>query len=128
MVCFDILLGVPLGTARQTLGNQLRLERICKNFSADSLGSFEKNGYRFFRLIACDKDAVGILRDVPSPFFCIWVRSLRTGTYLYSNFQATAKSIVPPREPVLLQDVYWSATKLEKCHIATAVRTVELPT
>jgi hypothetical protein len=121
MVCFDILLAVPIGTKRQTLGNLMRMDHIQKNYSTDVLGCFELNGYLLIRVAACDSDAVGILQDVPCPFFCVQVKLLRTDRLLYRNFKATGDSKRPPRDLTVLKDVYWSATKLEKCHSPTSM-------
>lgn len=116
MVCFDILLAVPIQTKRQTLGNCLRLDHIRKHYSADSLGFQTIGRYMFFRLAVCDTDAVGVLRDLPCPFFCVWVKFLRSDTLLYSYTKATGSRIVPPRDSKLLKDMYWSAAKLERCY------------
>jgi hypothetical protein len=121
MVCFDIVLAFPLGTKQQTLGNVMRMDHIQENYVADVVGCFELNGYLVFRLAACDKDAVGILRDLPCPFFCLQVKLLRTDRILYRNFKATGDSKRPPRDSTILKDVYWSATNLEKCHTPNSI-------
>ena len=117
MTCFEILFAFPISEFdRKNLGNRLRLEHLRKHYSADQIHIYDKNGFSFFQYSVCDEDAVGFLRDVPFPVFCVWIKLLRSDTLFYSCFKATQKYVIPPRFPKVFKDVYWAATKLEKGH------------
>jgi hypothetical protein len=122
MTCFDILLAFPVShLERQNIGNRQRLDHLRKHSCADEIHAYNKNGFTFLRYAVCDKDAIGLLRDLPFPVFCVWIKLLRTDTFFYSYFKATGTYVIPPRSPKLLKDVYWAASKLEKGHFQTGV-------
>lgn len=115
MTCFEVLLAFPISSLyRQNLGNRLRLDHLRKHCSMDLISMYTKNGYTFYHCFICDTDAVRLLRDVPFPVFCVWIKFLRTNQFLYSCYKATHHYVLPPRFPTLLKDIYWYATKLEK--------------
>lgn len=121
MTCFDILFAFPVSGERQNVGNRIRLEHLRKYYSADEIQAYNKNGFTFLRYAVCDRDAVGFLRDVPFPVFCVWIKFLRNDSFFYSCFKATRSYVTPPRFPKVLKDVYWAASQLEKGHFQTGV-------
>jgi hypothetical protein len=115
MVCFDITLAYPSDiTYRIRVSQEKHLEHLRRNHSADSLGSFKKDGIVYTRFAVCDEDAVGLLRDIPHPVYCVSIQILRTKSVLYSFWKVTQQFVIPPRNNTLLKDVYWSASQLER--------------
>ena len=116
MVCFDITLAYTSSQNYRTrVTQERRLEHLRKHYNADSIGTpLEKNGILYRRFALCDEDAVGFLRDIPEPVYCIQIKILRTESLFYSFWKATNIAVTPPRKHKLLKDVYWSASQLER--------------
>jgi hypothetical protein len=115
MVCFDITLAYPSDTPYKARGTQEKhLEHLRRNHNADSLGSSKEDGFVYTRFAVCDEDAVGLLRDIPHPVYCVSIKILRTDIVLYSCWKVTQQYVIPPRKCTLLKDVYWSASQLER--------------
>jgi hypothetical protein len=115
MVCFDILLAYPSDIQyKSRITQEQRLEHLRRYHNADNLGSSEEDGRVYIRFAVCDEDAVGFLRDIPHPVYCISIKMLRTDIVLYSFWKLTQRNVIPPRNSTLLKDVYWSANQLER--------------
>jgi hypothetical protein len=115
MVCFDITLAYPtLQSYKATLTQEQRLEHLRKHYNADTLGTSRENGIVYVRFAVCDEDAVGLLRDIPHPVYCIQIKILRRNSLLYSFWKVTNIEVIPPRNHKVLKDVYWSASQLER--------------
>ena len=115
MVCFDILLAYPI--QNRNVMNVLqtrRLDLLRKQYNADIYELAEVNDTVYVRVIVCDESAVGFLRDVPPPIYCTQIRLLWNKKILYSFKKVTGESIVPPRDSLILKQVYWSASQLER--------------
>ena len=115
MVCFDILIAYPLSnkTKRNSLQKE-RLEHLRKYHNADCLGSEIKAGIQYIRYAVCDFDAGSFLRDIPEPMYCIRIKILRTESILYSFYKVTHTKSLPPRDSLVLKQVYWNASQLER--------------
>ena len=115
MVCFDITLAYPLGNSyKGLLVQEQRMEHLRRYHNADILGSKTEDGVVYMRFAICDEEAVALLRDMPTPVYCVQIKILRTEGLLYSFWRLTQTKCVPPRDSKLLKDVYWSASQLER--------------
>ncbi len=114
MTCFDIFIAYPLSpwNASNTAFDE-RIRHLQKHYNVDAKNTFETQTTRYLRLSVCDEDAVGFLRDLPRPTYCLWIRSLYQETFVYGNYKATGKWVAPPKNS-LLKRVYWTASSLEK--------------
>ena len=114
MTCFEIVLAYPL-QERQVVNlmNERRINHICKHYSAEFRVATCEEGIRYIKVRACDMDAVGLLRDMPSGVYCVYVEVLYSHTPLYSNYKVTNNWLKPPRE-LMWKKVYWAASKLER--------------
>jgi hypothetical protein len=114
MTCFEIVLAYPL-QERQVVNlmNEKRVNQLCKYYSADFRIAACEEGNRLIKVRVCDMDAVGLLHDMPSGVYCVYVEVLHDRIPLYSNYKATHTWLKPPRE-LILKKVYWAATKLER--------------
>ncbi len=114
MVCFDIELAYPLSQRNESnLAYEQRLEHLRKHYRADGIETTYKKNLKVVRFAVCDEDAIGFLRDVPPPTFCLSIKILRTDVYLYKNYKATGQYVYPPHL-LLLKQVYWKASQLQK--------------
>lgn len=115
MVCFEILIAFPLSYERKRdMLQQNRLEHLRKYHNADIVGKENKDGIQYVRYAVCDSDAVGLLRDIPEPMYCVRIKILRTNSILYSFYKVTQTKSLPPRDSFLFKEVYWNASQLER--------------
>ena len=114
MVCFELLIAYPLRSWEysNTVFEQ-RIRHLRRHYNADEKNCFVVGGTRYLLLTVCNEDAIDFLRDVPEPVYCLWIRIRNQPNYMYANYKATGKWIVPPKE-LLLKRVYWTASSLEK--------------
>jgi hypothetical protein len=115
MVCFNILLAYPIRTKNvMNLLQTRRLHLLQRKYNADIFEVGQDNNTAFVRITACDEEAVGILRDIPSPIYCVEIRMLWSKELLYGFKKITGVNAVPPRDSLLLKQVYWGASQLER--------------
>ena len=115
MVCFDISIVYPLQKREKINVVQIqRLEHLRKYYNADIIETKKEAGHVIVRYAVCDFDAVGLLRDISDPLYCVEIKILRTNICLYSFKKITGVSILPPRDSNLLKQVYWTASQLER--------------
>lgn len=93
--------------------NDKKIAQLRKSYNADICKQKTAEEQTVFKILVCNEDAVGFLRDLPSPVFCLRVSLLHEKILLYSNYKQTHEKTIPPRE-FLLKQVYWSASQLER--------------
>lgn len=114
MVCFDVYIAFSLYRKDSAnLVNLKRLDHLAKHYVGDIRGMWVEDNYQHCRILLCDEDAVGFLRDVPDPVFAYKIQLLHKNTALYSNYKWSKQSIRPPQDP-LLKKVFWMASSLER--------------
>lgn len=119
MVCFDIFLAYPLHSReKRNVVFAARIKHLRRHYNVDETSSFSTDSTRYVRVSVCDDDAIGFLRDLPEPTYCVWIRFLRSNALFYANSKATGNWVVPPKE-LLLKRVYWLASSLEKWQAST---------
>ena len=114
MVCFEVEIAFPLQSKEGS--NLVYLERIhhlSKHYNADPKKSDRNGCYLHLTFAVCNEDAIGFLRDLPFPTFCVKVGILREEVLLYSNYKYTGIYVYPPKLH-LLKQVYWQASSLQK--------------
>ena len=113
MVCFSIQIFVPQ-QEKESNNSVLdrRVKQICKYMNAKIYQEQEKGDLKFYEVRLCDTDAVGLLRDLPTPFAVgrIDILHVNTNLYLHRNHHP------PPRIP-LLKDIYWLAKSTERWNL-----------
>jgi len=115
MVCFDITLAYPLQKSeRNNIVQEKRIEYLRRHANADRLDWKEGNNVMYIRFSACDEDAIGFLRDIPQPIYCVEIRILRTAELFYTFTKLTGAQVVPPRYSLLDKRVFWAASQLER--------------
>lgn len=118
MVCFEVEIAYPL-IARED-SNLTFLERIyhlSKHYRADAISTSRNGSFLHLTFAICNEDASGFLRDLPFPTFCVKIRILRSDNLLYSNYKYTGIYVYPPKL-LLLKQVYWQASSLQKYYQA----------
>jgi hypothetical protein len=113
MVCFHILLAYPVNpkeSANQVFFKQLA--HLCKGLNADLTYWYETNDVIYIRVAVCDTEAVTLLRDIPSPVYCVSVSLSQKNQPLYKFYKVLQEEVRPPRD-LLLKRVYWTASQLE---------------
>jgi hypothetical protein len=118
MVCFEIEIAYPIQKRQHSNTTyQKRIQHLQKHYCADPVAIKHNESFQHFTFAICDEDAVGFLRDLPFPTFCVKVAILRTNVLLYSNYKYTGVYVYPPRNQ-LLKRVYWQASSLQKYYNA----------
>lgn len=113
MVCFEIEIAYPLTREKSNVVYERRISHLRKHYCADPLHS-ERNGeFQHETFAVCDEDAVGFLRDLPIPTFCVKIKILRTDIFLYTHYKYTGIYVYPPKH-ILCKKVYWQASSLQK--------------
>lgn len=115
MVCFQVSLSfqkVPRRLVNVMIDQ--RLEHLFEHCNAELKEKaflYETSTY-VYTVLACDEDAVRLLRDAPSQVTCVEIHLRTSGVLFYSNQKLTGGWVRPPRDS-FLKRVYWSASKLE---------------
>ena len=125
MVCFEVEIAYPLAKEKSNVVYEGRINHLRKHYCADPLRSVYKDDFKHETFAICDEDAVGFLRDLPFPTFCVKVGILRNDTLLYANFKYTGIYVYPPRLP-LFKKVYWQASSLQKYYTSISTTSKSL--
>lgn len=97
------------------ISNETRLQHLLKHFCGDQVGKQTKQDYILYTIWICDTAAANFLRDLPEPFFVVFIRQKYNKELLYMNPKVRisyAKIPLPKIE--ILRDVYWNAKSCEK--------------
>ena len=116
MVCFEIIIAYPTHYRRNVnLSNEARLKHLLKHYSGDDAGKEIKNEYILYKIWICDLSAANFLRDIPAPFFVVFIHQKYNRELLYMNPKVRFyyENICLPKIEIL-RDVYWNAKKCEK--------------
>jgi hypothetical protein len=119
MVCFEILFAYPLHFREKVnTVHQEAMYHMIKYHNGDFLESHLVNDEIQVKVVICNEDAIGLLRDIPPTTYVLQIKDKYQGSFLYSFWKATGKAVRPPRYNVLLKKVYWSASQLERRRIS----------
>ncbi len=114
MVCFSILFAQPeIKIERQKIVQDMRFQHLCKHYNAEQIGRFCMDGMEYLEIAVCDLEAIALLRDVPEPLTCVFVKIHRKDIFLYKHYKMLKDECIPPRDP-FLKRVYWTASQLER--------------
>lgn len=116
MVCFEIILGYPIHMrSNVNISNEMRLNHLLKHFAGSQTGKEIKNDYILHKIIICDTSAANFLRDLPEPFFVVFIRLRKNQELLYMNpkVKISYYNLSLPKIEIL-KDVYWNAKRCEK--------------
>ena len=114
MVCFHIVLAYPVhqnNSANDVFFKQFN--HMCKHLNAEYTFWYETKESIYIRVAICDNDAIALLRDIPSPVYCVSVKYSKNEDYIYKNYKVLQEEIRPPRDS-FLKRVYWTASQLQR--------------
>jgi hypothetical protein len=116
MVCFEIILAYPPHErANVNKSNESRLQHMLKHYAGDQVNKVQKKEYILYTIAICDTAAANFLRDLPEPFFVVFIYLRYKKELLYMNPKVGIpyhKIHLPKIE--ILRDVYWNAKRCEK--------------
>ena len=111
MVCFELEIICQIPKNGNQAAIERRVEYILRHCNAESQRKESSNTTISYVIRVCDDGAVGILRDLPTPFNVTYINILSGGNlYTYRNHRE------PPRIRVL-KDIYWLAKSTERWKI-----------
>ncbi len=118
MPCFRILFVCPaFQNEKRNISNEQYVIKLGREYAAKIEKFDEQNGLVSYATNLCENEAADFLRDLPTPFYVLWIRPMREvedEQFLYKNPH------VYPRYRNALphlsheKEIFWNARQMER--------------